>query len=81
MQCNRNAMNTRVIRGNQYTQDMMDPRGFIMDQGECNYDNFAVSQPLPPQPPQQVAMVAKPQLQQQVPAQSLQLAQPHWKLK
>ena len=32
MQCNRNAMNTRVIRGNQYTQDMMDPRGFIMDQ-------------------------------------------------
>ena len=52
MQCNRNAMNTRVIRGNQYTQDMMDPRGFIMDQGECNYDNFAVSQPLPPQPPQ-----------------------------
>ena len=51
MQCNRNAMNTRVIRGNQYTQDMMDPRGFIMDQGECNYDNFAVSQPLPPQPP------------------------------
>ena len=52
MQCNKNTMNTRVIRGNQYTQDMMDPRGFIMDQGECNYDNFAVSQPLPPQPPQ-----------------------------
>ena len=30
MQCNKNTMNTRVIKGNQFTQDMMiDPRQFV----------------------------------------------------
>ena len=38
MQCNKNTMNTRVIKGNQFTQDMMiDPRQFVMGEREFNY--------------------------------------------
>lgn len=53
MQCNRNAMNTRVIKGSKYTQDMIDPREFMMGTGECDYDLGGMPQmdTMPPQSP------------------------------
>ena len=49
MQCNKNTMNTRVIKGNQFTQDMMiDPRQFVMGEREFNYKEVAPMQQIQP---------------------------------
>lgn len=54
MQCNKNTMNTRVIKGNQFTQDMMiDPRQFVMGEREFNYKEVAPMQQIQPLPPMQ----------------------------
>ena len=63
MQCNKNTMNTRVIKGNQFTQDMMiDPRQFVMGEREFNYKEVAPMQQMQPLPPmQQQPPVQQPQ--------------------
>ena len=54
MQCNKNTMNTRVIKGNQFTQDMMiDPRQFVMGEREFNYKEVSPMQQIQPLPPMQ----------------------------
>ena len=54
MQSNKNTMNTRVIKGNQFTQDMMiDPRQFVMGEREFNYKEVAPMQQIQPLPPMQ----------------------------
>lgn len=52
MQCNKNIMNTKVIRGNQFIQDKMFPSEFQMNSLEFNYEQMpqmgGMQPPLPP---------------------------------
>ncbi|MBU5337000.1 hypothetical protein [Intestinibacter bartlettii] len=54
MQYNNSSMNTRVKKGNRYTQDMMiDPRQFVMGEGEFNYQEVPPMQQMQQLPPMQ----------------------------
>lgn len=50
MKCNNNSINTKMKKGNRYTQDMIiDPREFLKKTTEVNYDDMQQNIMLPPQ--------------------------------